>query len=209
MATISHVVFPPVLSGGNDTWLDNTGATGTMPVNNVWAHCYPLTPATPFVAWENGGTNFLKGNTAFLAALSTITAPPVTVLPGTASINTGSGEIAVRSDASTNVFYHWDGSSWTRYPGTGSATYRGDVGLDGSRSGYILGGGTGGNEPAWWLDLATGIQNAVWSGALTAGGNFNVANGFPAVSDSTTKFEGATGTTAFTIAYYARLREAA
>ena len=44
---------------------------------------------------------------------------------------------------------------------------------------------------------------------FTASGNTNVANGFPAVSDATTKFEGATGTAQVTIAYYARLREAA
>jgi hypothetical protein len=61
-----------------------------------------------------------------------------------------------------------------------------------------------------WLNAfkaAAGVSG--WLNVYTTGVNSNVANGFPAVSDSTTKFEGANGTTAPTMAYYARFREAA
>jgi len=61
-----------------------------------------------------------------------------------------------------------------------------------------------------WLNAfkaAAGVSGFL--NVFTFGANSNVTNGFPAVADSTVKFEGATGTTAFTIAYYARLREAA
>ena len=63
--------------------------------------------------------------------------------------------------------------------------------------------------PPWLNAFKAAAGAAGYLNVFTAGSNTNVANGFPAVSDATTKFEGATGTTQVTIAYYARLREAA
>ena len=63
--------------------------------------------------------------------------------------------------------------------------------------------------PPWLNAFKAAAGAAGYLNVFTASGNTNVANGFPAVSDATTKFEGATGTAQVTIAYYARLREAA
>ena len=63
--------------------------------------------------------------------------------------------------------------------------------------------------PPWLNAFKAAAGVAGYLNVFTASGNTNVANGFPAVSDATTKFEGATGTAQVTIAYYARLREAA